>query len=185
MKNSKPLKIVKKRSAILLILITVFSTALGRLYASPQNQYADNSVLGSGYWWKIDVTHEGIYRINPGVTRELLGSYCDNIAIYGTEGGALGLKNNSSYHELEEIAIVVKDFNGNGIMDSEDYILFYGEGPDTWRYDNGRNIMVHSNHPYATSNSYYLTLSGTHGRRVEAAQTPAATTASVSSFTTT
>jgi len=59
----------------------------------------------------------------------------------------------------EEIPVVVED-GGDGRFDASDYVLFYGEPAERWRYDVGSRKYVFLKNPYTSDNVYWLALTG-------------------------
>lgn len=68
---------------------------------------------------------------------------------------------------LIEIAIIV--YNGNdGYFDSNDYILFYGQGTTGFEYSPNSQKFVHYAHPYTEENIYWLFWGNSiPGKRIE------------------
>lgn len=133
-------------------------------------EYANNSVLTSGRWFKLSVYRDGIYKINyselsaMGVNVQNLNP--TNIRIYGNGGGMLPEKNSETkYHELLENAIMVVG-EDDGQFDTEDYILFYGESPHAWSYSENLQKFVHQFHSYSDYTYYFLTTDLGQGKRI-------------------
>ncbi|NOX38156.1 MAG: type IX secretion system sortase PorU [Calditrichaeota bacterium] len=133
--------------------------------------------FSTGDWFKIPVTEEGIYRITGEFLKsrgvEISQIQTATIQMFNYGGAPLPY---SVYEprpdDLNEIAIQVVDNNGNGIMDEEDVILFYGRGVDGWKY-NPRNYTWKSyHHPYATTNFYLLTYNQNIGKRIPIENSP-------------
>ena len=95
---------------------------------------AQSSVLAEGSWYKIGITETGIYKIDR-TTLDILGiSQSVNpakIKVYGNAvQGVLPQPNNETRPEdLIENAIFVRG-ESDGTFSQNDYILFYGIGPD-------------------------------------------------------
>ncbi|HRY31841.1 MAG TPA: type IX secretion system sortase PorU [Bacteroidales bacterium] len=132
--------------------------------------YAAHSVLSQGTWYKISVSNTGIYRlswqdlVNMGISPA--GINPKNIRIYGNGGGMLAEANNVFRHDdLVENAIVVSGEN-DGSFDAADYILFYGESPDTWTYKTSKQAFSHTKNLYTDHTYYFLTFDHGPGKRV-------------------
>ena len=124
------------------------------------------SVLATGDWWQLKVETEGVYRVGTADIPALAGVQISSIAVYGASGEMLSTDNRlTSTADLQPIPIDVMDADGNGVMDAGDYILFYGEGTDVWRYDNGDARWEMHRHAYASANFYYLTTSSSETKR--------------------
>lgn len=131
--------------------------------------FSSESAFKTGEWYQFSLSESGIYKlsyeqlINSGID---FSSYsASNIKMYGF-GGVLAEANNDFRHEdIPEIAIKVVD-GGDNSFDTGDYILFYGEGPDTWHYSNEDKVFNHKINIYSRSSYYYVTLSEGPGLRV-------------------
>ena len=125
------------------------------------------SVFSSGQWWKMSATTAGVYRVTPSDIPALAGASVDSLAVYGMGAGMLSTYNSETPTDgLRQLAIEVRDRNGNGLFDSDDDLLFYGEGAEEWRYDSGLQRWTFTHHAYARENYYYLTASAATTRRI-------------------
>ena len=135
-------------------LIILALAALGAASASVD----DPSVLASGSWWRVGVKVSGIYRLNSSNLPQLLGHSFDSIAVYGGDGLQLSENNAvTPIDGLQRVPIWVSDANGNGLFDQGDYLLFYGEGVETWRYSVEDQRFEAQVHAYSNSNYYFVT----------------------------
>ncbi|NOY37205.1 MAG: type IX secretion system sortase PorU [Chlorobi bacterium] len=118
---------------------------------------ATKSVLAAGTWAKVSVTHSGIYKI----TYEDLTGWGipdpEHPKIYGNGGREIPEFNNEEQpDDLQEIP--VRFYKGSdGIFNQGDYLLFYAEGPVTWKYDNTRGMFLHHIHQYDDATYYFVT----------------------------
>lgn len=134
--------------------------------------YAAHSVLQTGRWYKIGVAADGIYKItyqflqNMGMDMSSINP--DNIRLYGNGGGMLPELNSVSRpDDLVENAIAVQTAVP-GTFGPSDYILFYGEGPNTWTYNNASvPKFQHSLNIYSDSTYYFITADLGIGKRVQ------------------
>ena len=132
-----------------------------------------SSVLASGNWYKIAVQQDGVYKITQsnlsdlGVNTSNLS--CNKIRIFGSGGGMLPkLNNNFRYDGLQENAISVVDINNNGIFESGDYILFYGQSPDRWSYNETDGRFHHQRNLFSRKTFYFITTDlGNGGKRIQ------------------
>lgn len=123
--------------------------------ANAQNQ----SVLSSGRWWKVSIGEAGVYSITTRDIPALQGVSVDSIGLYGRGGAMLSTDNLlTSTADMPPVAIDVLDRNGNGRFDSDDELLFFGEGAGGWIYDASLERWTYSPHAYATENHYFLTI---------------------------
>ena len=124
--------------------------------------YASRSLLASGQWFKIPVSTSGVYRISAEQVPALAQAECNHICLYGAPGDMLAISNSKSHpDDLVPAAIQIVDLNGNGTFDNDDYLLFYGEAPNTWRYSSSDQRFEFNVHAYANTNYYFLTTDGT------------------------
>ena len=134
----------------------------------PLKTYAQKSVLKDGAWFKIGVVKDGIYRIT---CKDLIKLGIDssinpkNIAIYGNGGGMLPLPNSAfRYDDLTENAIFVSG-ESNDVLDSTDYILFYGQGQHRWQYNSSDQRYHHLTNIYSDTTYYFITTEKGPGKR--------------------
>ena len=140
---------MKKKLSILLLLAATLSV-------SAQN--VQHSVLSQGHWWKLGIKESGVYRITTADVPQLAGRPVDSIALYGGDGLMLAESNAATPIEgLQPVAVDIDDRNGNGIFDSGDGLLFYGEGCDAWRYHSGDQRFELRRHAYSNLNYYFIT----------------------------
>ena len=110
-----------------------------------------NSVLSSGNWYKISTKNNGIYKLDYSSVSQL-GVDVNNLQIqdiklYGNGGGMLPkLNSDFRYDDLTENAIEIYDSNNNGVFESSDYILFYGQSPNNWVFTPSLSIFSHQTH---------------------------------------
>ncbi len=132
--------------------------------------YAKNSVLSSGDWYKISTPNSGIHKISynelqaMGINASSINP--KNIRIYGNGGGALP-ENNSEfrYDDLQENAIYVAG-ESDASFDSGDYILFYAQGPNTWKYNSASKIFNHYTNSYSDNAYYFINTDIGQGKRI-------------------
>ena len=136
---------------------------------SYSREYADNSVLSTGEWYKIQVEKTGIYKItyndlqNYGIDPSAINPM--NIKIFGNSDGMLPEKNSlPRIDDLKESPIVVIG-ESDGVFDEDDYILFYGKSPQVW--NNILGFFTYVVNYYTDYNYYYLTVSEGDGKRPE------------------
>jgi hypothetical protein len=124
-----------------------------------------NSVLASGDFFRFYITKSGVYRISKDFLQQLgintSGLDPRKIQLYGNGGRMIPLKNNVPYPaDLTENAIQIIG-EEDGLFDSSDYILFYGEGVDTWN-----NESQTTNNLYADKSYYYIKVGTENGKRM-------------------
>ncbi|HEV8284653.1 MAG TPA: type IX secretion system sortase PorU [Chitinophagaceae bacterium] len=152
---------MKRLVLLILAAFPVFSMA--------QRTYKPNSVLASGNWYKIAVKNAGIYKIDIpflaglGISTANLAS--NSIRLFGNGGGMLAEANSViRSDDLEENAIMVVD-GGDGVLNGEDYILFFSNGADQWLKDSINKKFFHRKNLYSDFAYYYLSIGG-NGKRI-------------------
>ncbi len=135
--------------------------------------FQETSVLSTGEWYKISVQKTGIYKMTYGDLVELGITNPENVRIYGNGGKTLPLMNRESRpDDLIENAIYMEK-GSDGIFNSGDYILFYGQGVVTWSFDQKEKLFKHSVNDYSGYSYYFLTSSLGPGKKIELAPVPA------------
>ena len=125
-----------------------------------------NSVLSSGSWYRFYIDKTGVFKLTKSFLNQL-GVNTNavdprTIKIFGNGGAMLPLENDVDYpFDLTENAI---KFVGeeDGDFGSNDYILFYGEGPTGYNEESNTNINAYTDKSY-----YYVNISGGLGKRIQ------------------
>ncbi len=128
--------------------------------------YATASVLAQGRWIKVGVAASGLYRISRTQLKDLgldpAGFDARNLQLWGNGGGMLPQPNAARRaDDLVENAIAVDEANG-----AFNSLIFYAQGPHTWRYDGNTRRFRHEQNIYSDSSYYFLTVGSVPGRRV-------------------
>lgn len=134
------------------------------------SSFAVSSVLASGKWYKIGVSQNGVYKMDKAflasLGMNLSGVDPRNIRIYGNGGKMLSEKNaDFKYDDLMENAIVVSG-ESDGSFDTGDYVLFYGQSTESWKYSTTGIPFNHSPHLYCDTSYYFITTDLGAGKRV-------------------
>ncbi len=140
--------------------------------SSTKRTYADNSVLASGDWYKIKITKSGIYRVSGSdllsMGFSLSALDINSIRLYGNGGGMLPEANSAfRYDDIVENSIQIHDANSNGIFESSDYFIFYGKGPNTWKFSEVSKYFFHQKNIYDSYAYYFITIKSGLGKRIE------------------
>lgn len=132
--------------------------------------FSNNSVLTNGTWYKIGVSKTGIYRIDYnflasiGIQPESINPR--NIRIYGNGGKMLPERNSEfTFDDLIENAIFVQG-ESDGKFDTQDFILFYGQEPHSWKLNNSNGLFEHQLHLYSDTSYYFLNIDLGIGKRI-------------------
>ncbi|PTM15129.1 MAG: hypothetical protein DA408_00485 [Bacteroidetes bacterium] len=131
-----------------------------------------NSVLSDGEVYKIAVAQTGMHRLSYGFLKDELGiSNLDNIdprtiRIYGNGGGLVPYDvNQDRPADLVENAIRVVG-EEDGTFNSSDYLVFYAEGPNKWRYEVNSDRFYEETNIYDNQNYYFVKIGPGNGLRV-------------------
>ncbi len=143
--------------------ITRFSISIGAGTPSSlvmQKDFVSNSVLQSGNWYKISVSHDGIYKIDKaflesiGISTSNLNPF--DVHIFGNGDGRLPeLNSEPRTDDLAQNAVEVIG-GSDGSFDEGDYILFYGWGAHRWRQTS--NVFDQDRNPYSDYSYYFITV---------------------------
>ncbi len=152
------------RITLLFFIFCIASSITAQLF--PKRQ----SALRSGEIYKITVKKEGIYKLTKkqlddlGINTGTLNP--KKIKIFGNYGGSLPEAIAKSYpDDLIEMPIIV---NGeeDGQMGVNDYVLFYAEGADKWKYDEDKSDFIFHKNIYSDNNFIFLKIDGDDGKRI-------------------
>jgi hypothetical protein len=125
--------------------------------------FAVNSVLmeGSGRWYKIGVTKDGIYKIDRSFLESCgistVGLNPKHVHIYGNGDGKLPEVNMlPRTDDLAKNALFVVGEQDN-LFNDGDYILFYGWGPNRWKANSAVDYDQLKN-PYSDVSYYFINI---------------------------
>lgn len=153
-----------------------------RLVAKSRFEAGDNphlavtqSILADGTIFRIQVTQEGVYRIDRQLLTELgltpASIDPDHLRLYGNGGAPVpGPNSTFRYADLVENPVWVRG-GGDGAFNEGDAVYFYAAAPSGWRwvFNTGRNAWEwqHYTHPFSNENFYFLKVATAVGVRVE------------------
>ncbi len=154
--------------------------------SSKSLNYATNSVLSSGNWYRFGIQKSGVVKITYSDIQSwgytLSGVDPKKLRVFGQGGGPLPEANSSDRpDDLVENAIEVVG-GEDGSFDANDYILFYALGPESWEYSTRYKKFNRKANPYATSAYYFFTIGDQDGKRVTTMSVP--TSSATKSYTT-
>ncbi|MGB1294153.1 MAG: type IX secretion system sortase PorU [Flavobacteriales bacterium] len=147
--------------------------------------FPTQSKLSQGDWYKIITTKKGIHKITGTQLKNAIPSLStissNTIRVVGQNNGMLPEMNNIDRPlELLENAIQVVD-GGDGVLDNNDYILFYAAGPDKWAYNNTKKALIYEKNIYTDEANYFISFNSGNGKRVTNAPTFGSTSPFISS----
>ncbi|MEK6782109.1 MAG: type IX secretion system sortase PorU [Bacteroidota bacterium] len=141
----------------------------------PTTSDGQSSILSTGTWYKFSVTTDGVYKIDYNLLKKA-GVDPDkidpkNIRIYASGNGMLPQANSSPRNgELTELSVSVSG-ESDGHFDNNDFILFFGQGPDVYRYNLVKGMFEYTNHLYTDKNFYFITVAASAGKRIGTIET--------------
>ncbi|MFT5566185.1 MAG: hypothetical protein ACI81Y_001127, partial [Glaciecola sp.] len=133
--------------------------------------FVDHSKLSSGDWFKISISQSGVYKISKdflsGLGLNTSNLNPDQINIYGNGGQMLPLENSVPRADDLEINAIQIIGDDDGSFDSNDFILFYAKGPNTWLPDADGTTFTHEKHRYSNKSYYYIGVGVDPPKRIE------------------
>lgn len=137
--------------------------------------YAPNSVLKEGEWYKIAVKQDGVYKLDYNYLNSIginpAGINPATIRIFGNGGGMIPQANATvRYDDLRENPIYVS--SQGSAFGQNDYILFYGQSPHVWDYNSTQDKFFHKQNLYSDTAFYFLNFGQQAGLRIQNAATP-------------
>jgi len=199
--NHKILFILKKYKDILFILSILLSFSVSaqnvdntsssfdkstKAKKSGFKSFKPNSILKDGTWYKISVPTDGVYKLDYNFIQNEVKINASNISFssFGVFGQAMGLlpefNGTERTDDLAEIAIKIKDINGNGKWDTDDYVLFYAKGPHLWHYNS--NTVSHTYNIYSDVATYFITIDRGNGLVLPTEASQITSSSAISSF---
>lgn len=150
-------------------------------------EWAANSALAEGEFYKFAIGQTGIYRLDYSFLQSL-GINVNSlnpqqINIYGNGGAQLPFDNSVDRPNDPGLnAIFVQD-GDDGSFDQGDFILFYGQGADSWSFDTDETVFRHNKHEYSDSAYYFIRVDDLSPLRVAEATDANTPTNTVTAFT--
>jgi len=158
------------KKSLIIFLLFIFSFSVFAQNPAKDN-YAANSMLASGKWYKIATVQHGVYRlaysdlIQLGVTEPISSS---EFRLFGNGGDMLPESNSAfRFDDLMENPVLVQD-GGDGYINNGDYILFYGQSTDRWNFKSLTKTFEHQLNYYSDTVYYFITLDHGAGKRIQA-----------------
>ncbi len=167
----------------LVLLLTLFLAFFQSI--DGQRVYKQHSVLSTGNWFKIEVEKEGVYKLDLAFLNSLglTGSIpSGQLRLFGRKKYILSESNNAAGYtdDLEELAIQVAD-GGDGMINGNDYVLFYSPGPHQWIADTVTQKFSYNKNLFSDKAFYFLSVGG-NGKRISLQSTIPSSSVTVNSF---
>lgn len=116
-------------------------------------RYADNSVLSTGNWMKIQVDSTGIYKLSHADLKKMGFADPSKVSVHGYGGWP----QEEDFNKIYPTGLYVDDLPNVPVWQEADYLLFYAKGPVKWEYNAKEEVFIHTNNPYSTVGYYFLT----------------------------
>ena len=134
--------------------IILLSLLVGLSCWSAAPTFCSSSVLSEGHFVKIRVAETGVYKISFSELKSM-GLNPQEVRVYGYGGAMLNMVMSDPHiDDLPQVPVCVVNSSSQK-SDSERYILFYAQGPVSWRYTGSR--FMHVRNPYSDYGYYFLT----------------------------
>lgn len=136
----------------------------------PPRIYPAHSRMGYGDWFKMWIKESGIYKISyeqmQAMGMNMSGIKPAYISMFGSGGRPMNeVVGDTPFKDVNEISIRVVASNED-VFGPGDYILFYGEGPVTWKHNLTANRIDHITHPWTDEVAYFITISPYRAKRI-------------------
>lgn len=151
-------------------IIPINDNASSKLLGTSAQDYALNSILKTGKWYKFGVAKTGVYKLDY-VFLKNLGIAVDNInpaniRIFGHRAGMLPeLAGATREDDAKEIPLKVVTTVANKFQDG-DYVLAYLPGPEQWKYNTANQIFIAQKHLYSDTKNFFITADAGAGARI-------------------
>lgn len=142
---------MKKLISILTLYLLVSLVLLSQ-------EYVNSSALSSGTWHKVRIINEGIYRIDYDDLSELGLTPGNEVALYSNNSGLLSYYNDDPHPDDLIKTTIFTERGQDGVFNSGDYILFYGNSTHRWRYNHNENEYYFQRHYYSDTAVYFIRL---------------------------
>lgn len=119
--------------------------------------FKDESALNEGKWLKISVPQAGVYKLSYSQLKAAGLSDFDKIGLFGNADGILPVDNLHFEDKDPEHNAVEYHLGEDGKFNDGDYILFFGQGPHEWIFDEETRSFYRNSHPYSDKKYYFVT----------------------------
>jgi hypothetical protein len=145
-----------------LLMLTGF---LSNPHLNAQGDFKTNSILVSGSIHRISVSKSGVYKLDYNFIKDKIkidpGSISpDRIIIAGNGAGRIPQWSGAPrVDDLDQIASLGVGLD-DGHFDNGDYLLWYAEGPEGWKFDSVSQVYTMDKNIYDNLNHYYVIING-------------------------
>jgi len=138
------------------------------LLCTLQSVFAQQSILSSGDWYKLEITEDGVYKIDKtflvknGIDTKNLNP--DHVRLFVSPEKLLPQENSFLHNsELQEIHILKK--GNNKVFGDSDALLFYAENAHQVLLDKDDNLYG-LQHPYADANYVFMNIGSQVSKKI-------------------
>ena len=132
---------------------------------SQDPEFKSTSILAGGTIHRIGVTKSGVYKLDYNFIKDKLklepsSISPDRIIIAGNGAGRIPQWSGAPrVDDLEQIATMGFGLD-DGRFDAGDYLLWFAEGPEAWRFDSVSQVYTMDKNIYDNVNHYYVIING-------------------------
>ena len=140
-------KLMTSITKAVLLAIVLLSQAVSAT-AHDMSHYCDTSRLATGKWVKVAVPESGIYQITSSDASKWGFNDLSRVRVFGFGGAPIN----------DTLRITIPDdLPQVPVLRTGERILFYAQGPTTWKWSNNDLIYIQQQHPYSTQGYYFIT----------------------------
>ena len=146
----------------------LYGLAQGNVYWPGSSERASSPFWGKP-WARVSISETGGYRLTCDELEAggcpVTGAPVQTLALFSGPGTQFDNAPETE-HQLEPVAVVVEDSNGDGFFNEDDAVVFIAGGLNRFEYRNG--VLEWLYHRYADDRVYWLTWGGDNGERMDA-----------------
>ncbi len=131
--------------------------ALAPLKSEIAGNWTGHSLLASGSWFRISVERSGIHKLTYEQMGEMGLQNPATVRVYGCGANPVPENFSEGYvDDLDPLPVYLHK-GSDGLFGPGDHILFYAQGPVSWKYDEASGMYLHHLHAYSRKGYYFLT----------------------------
>ena len=160
------------RTGLRAIVVWVFFWCTqGGALAQFDYDWPEHSALSEGEWYRLATVKTGFHKVDVAFLTELgldpSSVNPQSVNLYGHGGNPLPI-DNSLARPLDLVPIPIELIHdGDNQFDGGDHFVFYGDGPEDWKYDNLSQKWIHSVNPWSDTAWYFLRVDDSVPARIE------------------
>jgi hypothetical protein len=136
------------------------------------HSFAGQSQLRSGKFVKIRVHESGIYKLTYDDLKSM-GLKPAEVSIFGYGGNVL--EQNFMLPKIDDLPElpVYMEKGADGVFNAGDYILFYANGINKWKYNTDSQLFTHQRNPYSEYGYYFASSDAGTKQKIQTVNLPA------------